>query len=942
MFKTPMKVLLIIVLLSSLLSGNSLLMAAGEPLKLHPSNGHYFMFRGQPTILVTSGEHYGSVINSGFNYTTYLNELQNKGLNLTRTFTGPYVEVNGDFGIVDNTLAPTLSNLHFPWARSSTPGYVLGGNKFDLTIWDTNYWNRLKDFVQQASDRGIVIEINLFCVFYDSNSWNRCPFNPSNNVNGYGTCGSSNALTMNNGNLGPVEDAYVQKIVTELKDFDNVYYEICNEPYGGSVSGAWQDHMISVIVNTESLFTYRHLISLNIANGSTTVSNPNSNVSIFNYHYCQPPDAVAWNYGLNKVIGYNESGFNGVNDEPYRQQGWNFIIAGGGLFNNLDYSFTTSHPDGTYVPGGSTPGGGSPALRTSYKALANFMKSFDFQNMTPNNLVITGGVPNAARALVQSGQQYAIYLDGGSQANLQVNLPAGSYTAEWVNTKTGNLDKSENISNHPGGNRTISSPNYTSDIALRIKRTGGPTATPIPTTAPGSFVKGINLNGNAVIIEGNNWLSYSTAQSQGFSTSATNVDTTSLIWSPPADTDTSSMLNSVIWSLNSFTMSQTITSGSYNVYFWMVENYQNNYRSMNVKLEGTQVASGIGNLVKNAWQKYGPYNVTVSDGVLNINIDKVTGDPVVAGMAIFAAGGGATSTPTPTATPTPGATTTPTPTATPTPTTVPGTWTRVDHTHSSAVYNGTWNTWTNAGCYGGSSKYSNINGNYVEYTFTGTGARWICEKGTDHGKANVYVDENLKVAGLDTYNSSALFQQNVYEITGLTNGSHILRIEVTNQKNAGSTGYNQSTDAFEYYTGGSTPTATPTPTPSGSTRYEVENATLNGTTIANNCPGYSGTGHTAWFGDLGDYVTYSINVSGSGSRSVTVRYSRGDSGNATLSVYVNGVHVQNISFPSTGGWSTWSTGSANLSLNSGANTIQYKYDSGDSGYINMDCLDVSN
>ena len=28
-----------------------------EPLKLHPDNPHYFLFRGEPTILVTSGEH---------------------------------------------------------------------------------------------------------------------------------------------------------------------------------------------------------------------------------------------------------------------------------------------------------------------------------------------------------------------------------------------------------------------------------------------------------------------------------------------------------------------------------------------------------------------------------------------------------------------------------------------------------------------------------------------------------------------------------------------------------------------------------------------------------------------------------------------------------------------------------------------------------------------
>ena len=58
---------------------------AGEPLRLHPANPHYFLFRGGPMVLVTSGEHYGSVLNLDFDYIRYLDELQSNGLNLTRT-----------------------------------------------------------------------------------------------------------------------------------------------------------------------------------------------------------------------------------------------------------------------------------------------------------------------------------------------------------------------------------------------------------------------------------------------------------------------------------------------------------------------------------------------------------------------------------------------------------------------------------------------------------------------------------------------------------------------------------------------------------------------------------------------------------------------------------------------------------------------------------------
>ncbi len=33
------------------------------PIALHPDNPHYFIWRGEPTILITSGEHYGALLN---------------------------------------------------------------------------------------------------------------------------------------------------------------------------------------------------------------------------------------------------------------------------------------------------------------------------------------------------------------------------------------------------------------------------------------------------------------------------------------------------------------------------------------------------------------------------------------------------------------------------------------------------------------------------------------------------------------------------------------------------------------------------------------------------------------------------------------------------------------------------------------------------------------
>ena len=438
-----------------------------KPIQLHPENPHYFLWRGKSTVLITSTEHYGGVLNRAFNYRKYFDTLESLGFNLTRTFSGAYCEPFGAFNIQNNTLAPAKGQLICPWARSEQPGYANGGNKFDLTEWDPAYFQRLKDFVGEAGKHGIVVELVLFCPFYEDSMWNLSPMNAVNNVNGIGTMKRTEAYTLKYPNLLAVQDAMVRRIVEELKDFDNLYYEICNEPYFGGVTLEWQAHIAQTITEAEAGFAGKHLIAQNIANKYQKIIDPNPQVSIFNFHYAKPPNTVTDNYGLNRVIADDETGFAGSEPKPYRLEGWDFIIAGGAVYDNLDYSFSVGHEDGTGKI--SAPGGGGAVLHKQLGILSNFINSFDFVKMTPDNSVINDGIPDKAtsRALVDKGRAYAIYINGGSQVNLIVELPEGRYTVEWINTKTGQTDK-RNAFYCSGGRLTLESPPYEDDIALRI------------------------------------------------------------------------------------------------------------------------------------------------------------------------------------------------------------------------------------------------------------------------------------------------------------------------------------------------------------------------------------------------------------------------------------------------------------------------------------------
>jgi len=285
-----------------------------------------------------------------------------------------------------------------------------------------------------------------------------------------GDVGKDDVYTLDkNGGLLMVHEALVRKIVRELKAYSNVIYEICNEPYFGGVTMEWQHHIASLISATEKELSVKHLISQNIANDSAKITNPHPDVSVFNFHYASPPIAVKQNYGLNKVIGNNETGFRGQQDSTYRKEGWQILLSGGALYNNLDYSFTASNEDGSYKYPEKQPGGGSALLRSQLGYLLKFMNEFDFVNMKPDKSFFRAALPPRTRvySLFENGKQYAAYFLHGQKLGPTLSLPAGDYAIVWMDPATGTYPKKETL-RHKGGNVVIESPPFDFDIALRI------------------------------------------------------------------------------------------------------------------------------------------------------------------------------------------------------------------------------------------------------------------------------------------------------------------------------------------------------------------------------------------------------------------------------------------------------------------------------------------
>jgi hypothetical protein len=480
-----------IVLLTAVVSA-----APAEPIRLHPRNPHYFLYRGKAVALVTSGEHYGAVINADFDYHRYLAALSAAGMNYTRLFPGSYREVPAQsFGIKRNTLAPAPGRFVAPWAAGTAPGYEGGGNKFDLDRWNPEFFARFHDFLSDAEQRGIVVEITLFSSHYQEMQWKVSALNPANNVNGVDAIDWKKLHTLENGNILAYQESYTRKLVREANAFDNVIFEIQNEPwsdrgvlatvvnpylqlpardaYPNSVdvadelSIAWQTRVAEWIASEERALPKHHAIAQNYCNFRFPVRQLAPGVSIVNFHYAYP-EAVRLNYGLAKAISYDETGFLGHDDAAYRRQAWNFMLSGGSVFDSLDYSFSVGHADGSdSEPNG--PGGGSPQLRRQLRVLSEFLRKLPLEDLAPDSRTVKHAAGVEARVLSSAGGWYGMYFDGAGPSEITVELPAGAYSGEWIDVETGNGLRGEGFQ-HAGGERVLRSPPITGGAALWLKR----------------------------------------------------------------------------------------------------------------------------------------------------------------------------------------------------------------------------------------------------------------------------------------------------------------------------------------------------------------------------------------------------------------------------------------------------------------------------------------
>ena len=113
------------------------------------------------------------------------------------------------------------------------------------------------------------------------------------------------------------------------------------------------------------------------------------------------------------------------------------MLSGGGLYNNLDYSFFVGHEDG--LGENQAPGGGSKTLRSQLEVLSDLLHGFELVKLYPDPVCVRSSPGLIPYVLSDQSGSYAVYLRaiGTENSSLQVETGDGNFQVQTLNTLTG-------------------------------------------------------------------------------------------------------------------------------------------------------------------------------------------------------------------------------------------------------------------------------------------------------------------------------------------------------------------------------------------------------------------------------------------------------------------------------------------------------------------------
>ena len=419
--------------------------SASGPLRVLKTNPRYFTDDSGKAIYLTGSHTWNNLPeiarlppnpNPVLHFGAYLEFLKAHHHNFFRLWTWESAAETGASGTVNCRYSP------LPYERPG-PGTALDGNaKFDVGLFNSAYFETLRQRIIAARDNGIYVSVMLFQGFSlndkgEGDPWPGHPFNALNNTNGIDgdpnhSGGGLATHTLSIPAITALQEAYIRRVVDEVNDLDNVLYEITNEDEGSDQNTAWQAHMIQYIKTYEAGKPHQHPV------GMTAQYPKGSNAVLFSSgaDWISPNDTDGYQTdppaadGRKVIINDTDHSFYYLSLQKAgltAQRAWvwkNMTRGNQVLFMDPYLDPTPWDKTDRNHPSGDTPDPYWDILRSAMGDAKLYADRMNLADMMPQN-----ALSSTNYCLANPGHEYLVYQPGAGA--FTVNLRAGDYTYEW-------------------------------------------------------------------------------------------------------------------------------------------------------------------------------------------------------------------------------------------------------------------------------------------------------------------------------------------------------------------------------------------------------------------------------------------------------------------------------------------------------------------------------
>jgi hypothetical protein len=432
------------------------------PLFVNPANPRYFTDGSGKAVFLTGSHTWDNrqdMGGSSFDNAQYLLEIQQHHHNFIRLWVWEQpkgITTGPSPAQPDTTLTPEIFQRTGPGTAAD------GGLKFDVTKYNQAHFDRLRQRVIDAGNKGIYVSVMLFDGWSleqkagGTNPWIYHPFNVNNNINGLNGDPNNDQRgtethTLQISTITQAQEAYVRHVIDTVSDLDNVLYEISNE--SNSDSTAWQYHMIDFIHNYETIKPKRHPVGM-------TIPYPGGTNDIL---FASPADWISPN---------KDGGYDGNGNNPPPADGSKVVILdtdhiwgiGGDRYwawKSFTRGYNVIYMDpwrGQFIPVAA-----NLDLRVNMGYILLIAERMNLVAMVPHSDLCSSGYCLANP--VANGAEYLVYLPNGGNVSVDLSDSPVDLFVEWFNPEQGTIVDAPNI--FGGNTQTFSAP-FSGDAVLYI------------------------------------------------------------------------------------------------------------------------------------------------------------------------------------------------------------------------------------------------------------------------------------------------------------------------------------------------------------------------------------------------------------------------------------------------------------------------------------------